>query len=176
MLNDLFACVDKRLRSNDTLLNCTDILSKYNSDDWKDHVRFDEKTYTRIIIRDMTNELFEIILICWDKNQKSPIHDHPENGCIVKILQGELTEDVFIRDTSTNNKYQYKVTGINRINAISYMQGNCTIHKISNTNTNISENYRTVSLHIYSPPKFKYTLVADDTITYLHELSLPPVY
>ena len=38
------------------------------------------------------NEKYEIYLICWNKKQISKIHDHPENGCILKVLKGELIE------------------------------------------------------------------------------------
>ena len=43
----------------------------------------------------MSNELFEIIIISWNYNQKSPIHNHPENGCLMKILKGSLTEEKY---------------------------------------------------------------------------------
>ena len=162
-LHELFLCINKELQSGHTLLSCKNLIDTYNNDDWKNYVKFDVQKYTRVIIPDMSNELFEFILICWDKYQQSPIHNHPENGCIVKILQGELTEDVYIQDMNTNT-YTYKTSRINTLNKISYMQGNNTIHKISNTSSNDLDNCQTVSLHIYSPPNFKYMIVANHDI------------
>lgn len=131
-------------------------------------------SYTRVIIPNMSNDLFELILICWDKNQTSPIHNHPENGCILKVLQGELTEDVYVRENIDtlhsevlDKTYLHTKTRINPTNSISYMCGDDVIHKISNTNLNEDEMCQTVSLHIYSPPKFKYTFVENNKIHYL---------
>lgn len=167
-LVELFIHINTLLMNGSSLLNCVDTLATYGDiytdpNDWKRYVKFDQKTYIRIPIPELSNELFEIILICWDKNQKSPIHNHPENGCILKVLQGELTEDIYIK--SDTGKYVYNSTKVNVNGNVSYMCGNDIIHRISNTNSNMDEDFKTISLHIYSPPKFKYTLIKEiDTL------------
>ena len=49
-------------------------------------------TYTRESL--FRNEQFEIIFITWGKFCESPIHCHPENGCILSILPEAANTDV----------------------------------------------------------------------------------
>lgn len=35
------------------------------------------------------------MILCWKPDQESPIHDHPDSQCIMKILQGEVFEDLY---------------------------------------------------------------------------------
>jgi predicted metal-dependent enzyme (double-stranded beta helix superfamily) len=46
-----------------------------------------------------SNEFFDLHIITWNVGQGSRIHDHSENGCVLKILQGQLQETKFWRDT-----------------------------------------------------------------------------
>ena len=46
--------------------------------------------YTKNLV--FRNDNFEIFVVCWSGKQGSYIHDHSENGCILKILKGRLTE------------------------------------------------------------------------------------
>ena len=114
------------------------IIENYELDDWIKYIKFDDNKYNRIKI--YADENFEIILICWKKDQKSRIHDHPENGCIMKLLSGKLIESKYINDKSlskilTRNIYCHDTT---------YIKGNFGLHDIF-----ACEN--SVSLHIYSP-------------------------
>jgi cysteine dioxygenase len=165
-LHELFSRIDARLRNGLTLVSCEDLLTEYdiNNNEWKHYVEFDKQHYTRVSLPNMTNDLFEFILICWDKNQTSQIHNHPKNGCLMKILKGELTEDIYVK--KERDIYTYTMSRKNQKNAISYMNGDVIIHKISNTNNEENDNYQSISLHIYSPPKFKYSFVTDDKIKY----------
>jgi cysteine dioxygenase len=44
---------------------------------------------------DEGNGKFDLILLCWGKGQGSPIHDHANSECFMKILEGTLTEARF---------------------------------------------------------------------------------
>ena len=46
-------------------------------------------------------KIMKFFLICWKKNQFSGIHNHSDNGCLYKVLEGQLSE--FIYDSSTLN-------------------------------------------------------------------------
>ena len=82
----------------------------------------------------------------------SLVHDHPSNGCLVLILEGELTEDFYIK--SDHKTYQYYGQRINKLCDVSYMEKDQIVHRISNSSGN-----KSISLHVYSPPKFKHTAI-----------------
>ena len=96
--------------------------------------------YTKYIIH--TSDQFDIILIKWNALSESKIHDHPNRGCIMKILSGKLCEETY----DTNIKLLEKNT-LN-INDIGYKISNRILHKIIALND-------TYSLHIYVPGKYK---------------------
>tara|TARA_B100000767_G_C19770551_1_gene539683 strand:+ start:451 stop:882 length:432 start_codon:yes stop_codon:yes gene_type:complete len=82
---------------------------------------------------------FEITYIVWDKDSETGLHNHPKNGCIMYLIEGDLVEkrvtdimELYIRVKSGNT---------------SYIDDNQGKHKI--TAKKIS-----YSFHIYSPPKF----------------------
>ena len=35
------------------------------------------------------------MLLCWEKGQKSPIHDHSGSNCWVKVLDGQVEESLY---------------------------------------------------------------------------------
>jgi len=87
---------------------------------------------------------YEIMLLNWGPYSKTKIHNHPKNGCILKIINGNLEE----------TKYDYYYKQINKPNKlikndISYIDDTIGYHTIFNNSNNITH-----SLHVYSPPNF----------------------
>ena len=78
-------------------------------------------------------------------NQKSTIHNHSENGCLFKILKGNIQENHY--NTDNLKKISQKILSINDVN---YISNNMYYHQMINLDNDI-----TVSLHIYSPPNYK---------------------
>jgi inositol oxygenase len=140
-LKELFTEVNKNLEKNIKLEDLKDLLNNYEGNDWNDYVEFKDNTYSKKIFR--SNNLFEIIIISWNNNQNSPIHNHPENGCLMKILKGSLVEERY------DNDLKKIETSICNYKDVSYINGSKILHKILN------KNQKTVSIHIYSPPNFK---------------------
>ena len=64
---------------------------EYNGNDWKEHVVVETCTYYRDLF--YTSDKFDIVVITWAKGQKCPIHNHPDDGCSVKVLDGNITEE-----------------------------------------------------------------------------------
>lgn len=130
----------KKLRNDGSLINCIYILKNYSGSDWEDYVKVDVKRYNReLVYRD---DDLEILVLTWDSQQTSGIHDHPSNGCVVKILSGELNEEVY---TTRGKQCCRKL----KKDSVNYQEGIDGIHNIINVTDNIS-----VSLHIYSPPNY----------------------
>jgi hypothetical protein len=126
--------------------------------------------YNKYII--YSSDIFDIILIKWDKNCQSKIHDHPNKGCLLKILSGKLCEEVY--DNKLNiiesNVLSAKLDlapnrpdgvlsakldlvpnrpdGVLQKFDISYRIGNEILHKIIAS----EDSY---SLHIYIPGRYK---------------------
>jgi cysteine dioxygenase len=112
------------------------IIEEYNSDDWKKYVN--EKNEKKIKIYE--NELFDIYIIKWDNNEFSKIHNHADNGCWLKVLQGSLQENLYDKNFNFIKNTILKKDDINFIkNSIGY-------HNIINYEEN------SITLHIYSPP------------------------
>ena len=118
-----------------------DILQEYTAEDWKKHVKTSSNTYNRSKI--FENENFEVYVITWNNLQKANIHDHSENGCWLKVLDGKLTEKIYDSDMNILR------TDIREKNDISFMRNDIGFHSIENFNE------ITITLHIYSPPNHK---------------------
>lgn len=119
------------------------LLYNYRDDDWKKYINYSSKTYTRNLI--YRNNNYEMYLICWKPNQESKIHNHPSNGCIYKILEGELIETKY--DINKINLYESKII---KPDTVGYIDDTIAYHKMSNLSY-----YNSTSLHIYSPPGVK---------------------
>ncbi|KAI9485611.1 MAG: RmlC-like cupin domain-containing protein [Benjaminiella poitrasii] len=145
-----------------------------NASDWSKYTLFDStRAYTRNLIDD-GNGKFNLMILAWSEGQQSPIHDHPNSHCIMKILDGELQETLFdwpssvepcdetvvdiTQDLNNNktttikcNNQQPLVVARNTIyqpNQVTYVHDKIGLHRISNP----SKERGAVSLHLYTPP------------------------
>lgn len=144
LLRTLFSRINSQLKNEQKLKSLKNILEEYEGIDWKHYVSFNDDKYTRNTV--FRNDDIELIIISWNNNQISEIHDHPENGCLMKVLQGELYEHI----------YEINENEINLVNvrnckegSIGYQEGAFGLHDI------VNKDNKTVSLHIYSPPNYK---------------------
>jgi predicted metal-dependent enzyme (double-stranded beta helix superfamily) len=128
-------------------------------------VEYDSVTYKRnVLYRD---EDIEILLICWMPGQKTPVHDHPDQGCLVRVLSGELHETLYnlgVRYASPDDKQSYFDHGYPEgslraakhrsigTGAVSYLSGDRGVHRLWNKSEEPA-----MSLHVYSPPLYKPT-------------------
>jgi len=140
-LDTLYDKIDESVKKGNCLLNSKNVVERYNGDDWMKYVTFNTNNYTRNIVK--RGDAIEMLIICWLKKQQSKIHDHPENGCLMRLLDGEFEEHIYNIDGRSLRKI-YTV----KQNDIRYQEGNAGIHKIINKDNN------SISLHIYSPPNY----------------------
>lgn len=61
-----------------------------DADDWTSFAFFRAEHYTRNLVE--RNEHFELLILCWDVGQESPIHDHEGQDCWMGVLDGRLEE------------------------------------------------------------------------------------
>jgi len=146
-LKDLFLHISNKIKEGGNLVELIDSIKLYNGDDWIPYCKFCQHGYARnLVIRD---DYIEMLIICWDKKQTSGIHDHPKNGCLLRVMKGQLKEkcyEVINKTLVCISESQIKKDDI------SYQIGKKGLHNISNMDDN-SE--RAVSLHIYAPPDYK---------------------
>lgn len=90
------------------------------------------------------NANYEIVEIYWGENSTTTIHDHPPQGCLYKLLNGKLLEEVYDNNKKKNTDVRI-VPG-----ELKYIDNTVGFHKITNTG------YKSRSIHIYSPPFNKY--------------------
>lgn len=64
------------------------------------------KKYTRNLIASDSN--FTLMLLCWTPGKESPIHDHPCEGCWMRVCTGRIRETVYQRHASTNSLSELK--------------------------------------------------------------------
>ncbi|PWA00520.1 hypothetical protein BB558_003419 [Smittium angustum] len=126
-------------------------MSRYKSNhaDWEKYAKYDGGKYTRNLV-DSGNKKFNLLLLVWGPQIESPIHDHPNSHCILKVLDGKLTEELYVPSDSPSQKDApltlVKTTDA-KLNTVCYMHDKLGYHRMLNTTPSLS-----VSLHLYSPP------------------------
>jgi len=119
--------------------NSSMYLENYLETDYKKYINVDELKYHRERI--YIDDDIEVLIITWNKNQEAKVHDHSENGCFLKVLEGSLEEIVFSQNLNTSRRR------ILEKGNISYMDNKIGFHSVKNILDEIC-----VSIHIYSPP------------------------
>jgi len=116
-----------------------EILNNYKGSDWTQHVTVNTCKYHRDVF--FTSDKFDIVVITWAPTQKCPIHNHPDDGCTVKILRGNITEERYNTDTLEK---LYTMTYYK--DDVMYIDNTLGYHKMSNNGLDIC-----ITLHVYAP-------------------------
>lgn len=78
--------------TNDDPVNVLFSRLDLSAGEWNKYSLFDTtKNYTRNLIA-TDNETYTLLLLCWNPNKESPIHDHPCDGCWLRVCQGKIQE------------------------------------------------------------------------------------
>ena len=128
--------------NKDKLIKGIPYINEYISNDYLQYLSFDTLKYKKnLVYRD--ND-FEIFVVGWRPKQSTKIHNHSENGCLFKILDGSIVEQLYDKDLKfLGHKLLKKDMN-------SYIHNSRCYHSMNNISLN-----NTVSLHIYSPPNFE---------------------
>ncbi|KAI9189489.1 hypothetical protein H9P43_000922 [Blastocladiella emersonii ATCC 22665] len=130
-----------------------------NADDWRDYALFDPYRYTRNLVDD-GNGKFNLIILCWGAGHASPIHDHANSHCCMKMLEGNLTETryEFPGEVPADHVVGESEADANRVRVIgqktmerdqvAYINDSLGLHRVSNP----SATAPAISLHLYTPP------------------------
>tara|TARA_B100001093_G_C26728999_1_gene971326 strand:+ start:150 stop:647 length:498 start_codon:yes stop_codon:yes gene_type:complete len=145
------------IKDNQSIQKIYSILQTYDGQDLYDFYSLPKVgEYNKQLINvTKDTDLFQIYMINWGKNSKSLIHNHPSNGCLMKILSGSLIEKSYIpmnnkQGISNLSQLKYNKTTFLYKGDITYIDNSLRYHQIIN-----HTNHPSFSLHIYSPPNFK---------------------
>lgn len=131
---------------------------RFNPNEWMQYARFKDGRYTRNLVGHGEN--FTVVLMCWEKKQMGPIHDHCGSDGWIKVLDGQLHE--FVYDVSddaakspmgaASHPVEYNAIRQTSENIIGTEEVSCIsgngVHNLGNP----SSDEIVVSLHVYSPP------------------------
>ncbi|KAI1079541.1 cysteine dioxygenase type I [Whalleya microplaca] len=127
-----------------------DIMDRYASDekDWSPYAMENANmAYTRNLV-DEGNGKANLLVLVWTPGKASPIHDHANAHCVMKILKGDLTETRYdFPQGDTEQPMQIKSEKVHKENAVAYMADELGLHSVSNRGSDYA-----VSLHLYTPP------------------------
>ncbi|MEQ8323471.1 MAG: cysteine dioxygenase family protein [Vicingaceae bacterium] len=116
-------------------------------DEFEKHFTWKEEHYTRNSI--IKNDDYELLVICWERAQDSPIHDYDSEDAWIHILRGQLKEEQFKKNEGGELERVSTVTL--GVKDFSYISGHVGLHRYIN-----SHEGRTVSLHLYVKPLEKW--------------------
>ncbi|KAK0112455.1 hypothetical protein ONS96_001694 [Cadophora gregata f. sp. sojae] len=143
------------LTSDDVDLDSlTSLMQEYesNEDEWARFALSDlSKGYTRNLV-DEGNGKSNLLILVWTPGKGSPIHNHSNAHCLMKILRGELTETRYEfpkHGSETEEEQSMKMIAERTYaeNHVAYMSDDLGVHKVWNKSENLA-----VSLHLYTPP------------------------
>jgi len=131
-------------QSFNNVLDIFYLLEQYNGCDFKQIACFSNEKYIRFNVYKSSE--VDIQLISWSPQQGSPKHNHPNQGCLMKILEGSLTETRY----SSKNVGQVVNKGKYSVGDILFIQDSLGYHVIENR-----EVQPAISLHVYAPGFYK---------------------
>ncbi|KAI0537874.1 cysteine dioxygenase [Xylaria digitata] len=103
--------------------------------------------YTRNLV-DEGNGKSNLLVLVWSPGKGSPIHDHGNAHCLMKILKGDLTETRYAFPQQGHSHpldiISEKTYGENEV---AYIADELGVHRMFNKGSEFA-----VSLHLYTPP------------------------
>ncbi|KAI1334781.1 RmlC-like cupin domain-containing protein [Xylariaceae sp. FL0016] len=127
-----------------------ELMERYASDskEWATYAMSNPNmAYTRNLV-DEGNGKANLLVLVWTPGKGSPIHDHGNAHCVMKILHGDLTETRYdFPEGDTARPMQVKSEQVHKKNAVAYMADELGLHRVSNQGSDYA-----VSLHLYTPP------------------------
>lgn len=139
-------------------------ISALNNETIQDEVRpycFHDpsKPYTRnLIATDHTS--YTLLALCWSVGQCSPIHDHPGDGCYMRVIEGAIFEKRFRIIEGSSSRLVCTAHDVYSPNQLAFIHDVMGLHQIGchNHHSNYWINHGlvssqpAVSLHLYTPP------------------------
>jgi len=108
-----------------------------------EYLLWNTETYARNCV--FENEQFEIIALCWEPGQATPIHDHGGEECWVYMVDGTLEETRYSLNDDETFRFEKRHQCVS--GDLGYMNNELGWHELAN-----NSEHRAISLHIYCKP------------------------
>lgn len=102
------------------------------------------------------NEDYELLLLCWQPGQITPIHCHGGQECWVYLVEGEIEEKRY--DIQDNNEIEFRDKMRLSEEHFSYMNDDMGLHSLKNISGK-----RAMTLHLYMNPIDECRIVENNT-------------
>ncbi|HRF78449.1 MAG TPA: cysteine dioxygenase family protein [Flavobacteriales bacterium] len=133
-----------------------EILARYGfpTTDLMPYLRWNQRHYTRTCV--VRNEKFELLVICYEPEQRTSIHDYDSASAWIITLMGEVVEDRFQRerDGSIRLKQASRLTA----GATVELTRENSIHRFANPGP-----ARAITLNLYAPPMSQWRVYDERT-------------
>jgi cysteine dioxygenase len=99
--------------------------------------------YARIILERIPS--YELLLACWEPGQIGPIHDYNGQESWFRVLQGELTEELFSFPIESGKALSHRaVDQVYQAGNLGYINDGQGLHRLRN-----ASNERVISIHLH---------------------------
>jgi len=115
---------------------------KLPKEEWENYCLWKEDKYTRNCLSNC--DAYELILMCWGKEQHSPIHTYNFQEGWIKVLEGELSIDLYRIDKDSLSCVLDETIVIKE-KEYTYLNDTMGFHRVR-----ASADGKTVSLHLHS--------------------------
>lgn len=111
---------------------------------WDDYSIYASDKYARVCLKECPE--YELLLLCWEPGQETPIHGHDDQKCWVRIVEGTFSEILYDFDESSG-EMKFLKKGKPGKGEMTYMQDSMGYHSLKNDSS-----LRALSLHLYAKP------------------------
>ena len=120
---------------------------RFGIDEIRDFCHFNQDFYTRNLIA--RTDDFEILTLCWEPGQISPVHDHAGSDGWIHCMDGAIEEVWYEHSVDGDEKAHFKKGRAATLTpgAMGYINDDLAWHTVGNP-----AETRAVTLHVYSPP------------------------
>ncbi|RFU28512.1 hypothetical protein B7463_g7838, partial [Scytalidium lignicola] len=120
-----------------------------NPDHWSKYAYANpNKAYTRNLVFEASG-IFNLLVLVWTPGHGSPIHDHADAHCLMKVLKGCLREQRFEMPTGDKKGSLKEIADLQfGEGKVAYIADTIGLHAVSNPHPT----EYAVSLHLYTPP------------------------
>lgn len=124
---------------------------RVNEDSLRPYLLFSKNHYTRNLI--FKNDLFELLAVCWEVGQASPIHNHANQNCWMTMPIGKLRVQNFRVMEQDDWAGHCRLEPTDAVDIYNLLPAEVDPEEPVHQVLNLPEfNQRAVSLHIYSKP------------------------
>lgn len=116
-----------------------------NIEDVEGYCNWDKDNYTRNLI--YLNDRYHLLILCWQQEQLSSVHDHGRQECFMYIVKGIVQENIYQLNQNSLVEHQ---KNIYKQGDSSYIIDSIGMHSIKCLSN------RAVTLHLYAQPIEKY--------------------